>query len=123
MKLQKDETCRRCAEKQGADKTCATYRSEHCSFDRKLSTPKGKWIQVEQRVRLNTPNMSDGFYSLHLDGKLFSKSTDIKYRTQSNLTIDGIFFSSFFGGNSIEWAPQGNVSTYYDEFAIFAPKK
>jgi hypothetical protein len=45
------------------------------------------------------------------------QQTGIVYRTTRNLKIDGLFFSTFFGGRDSSWA---SPSDQYAEFAEFS---
>jgi len=76
--------------------------------------PAGRWVQVVQHVRLNTPGRADGVLDVWFQGKQVLHRTDITYRTTRDLRIDGLFFSSFFGGGDRSWA------TPKDQYADFA---
>lgn len=79
--------------------------------------PTGRWACVEQAVRLNTPGRSDGTIDVSIDGRRALHSGGLEFRTASRLGIDGIFFSTFFGGSDPSWAtPRGQ----YVDFADFA---
>jgi hypothetical protein len=76
--------------------------------------PTGRWVQVVQHVRLNTPDQADGVLDVWFQGKQVLHRTDLTYRTTADLKIDGVFFSSFFGGGDRSWA------TPKDQYADFA---
>jgi hypothetical protein len=76
--------------------------------------PTGIWTQVEQHVRLNTPDHADGQVQVWLNGNLAFDQTGLTYRTTTRLKIDGLFFSTFFGGGDASWA------TPRDQYADFA---
>jgi hypothetical protein len=77
----------------------------------------GQWICIEQAVQLNTPGRADGSVSVWLDGKLVFNQPDLSYRTTDKLKIDGLFFSTFFGGGDSSWA---SPADQYTDFAAFA---
>lgn len=82
--------------------------------------PTGAWTCVEQRVVLNDPDSDNGEVTVWLDGtEVFSK-TDLIYRTVDTLKIEGIFFSTFFGGADPSWAP---ARDQYADFAGFELSK
>jgi hypothetical protein len=76
--------------------------------------PTGAWTSVEQHVRLNTPGQSDGLVQVWLNGTLVLEQDGLTFRTTPSLQIEGLFFSSFFGGGDASWA------TPRDQYADFA---
>lgn len=77
----------------------------------------GIWYKLDQEIKLNTPHLTDGQIRLWVNDTLVIEQTDLRFRTTDALQIDGIFFSTFFGGGDPSWAtPQ---DTYID-FADFA---
>lgn len=76
--------------------------------------PTGVWIEVEQHVRLNSPGATDGQVQVWLNGILVFEQTGLTFRTVSTLQIEGLFFSTFFGGGDASWA------TPRDQYADFA---
>jgi hypothetical protein len=76
--------------------------------------PTGAWTEVQQHVRLNTPGQSDGLVQVWLNGTRVLDQTGLLFRTTSTLRIDGLFFSTFFGGGDASWA------TPTDQYADFA---
>lgn len=77
----------------------------------------GKWHLIEQEVNLNTPDKKDGSIRVWFEGKLVLDQKNLVFRTVPTLKIEGILFSTFFGGNDPSWATP--VTTYVD-FANFA---
>jgi hypothetical protein len=77
----------------------------------------GTWTCVEQEVRLNTPGRADGSVTVWLDGEEAERSTGLTFRTVSSLRIEGVFFSTFFGGGDASWA---SPKDQYADFAAFA---
>ncbi|NJR66142.1 MAG: hypothetical protein HC772_13785 [Leptolyngbyaceae cyanobacterium CRU_2_3] len=77
----------------------------------------GVWYYIEQQVMLNHPQASDGSIQVWLDGDLVLEQDDLKFRTTNRLQIEGIFFSTFFGGNDTSWATPQDV---YVDFASFS---
>ena len=78
---------------------------------------RGKWQCIEQELSLNTPGQLDGQVRVWVDDKLVYENTQMLFRTTMALTIEGVFFSTFFGGGDPTWAP--STDTYAD-FASFA---
>lgn len=76
--------------------------------------PTSRWTCVEQEVRLNDPGKSNGSVRVLLDGKPVLQEGALTYRSTSSLQIDGLFFSTFFGGGDSTWA---TPRTQYADFA------
>jgi hypothetical protein len=72
---------------------------------------------MEQEVRLNTPGQADGSITVWLNGNQVFQQTGMVYRTTGDLRIDGLFFSTFFGGGDPSWA---SPTDQYAEFADFS---
>jgi hypothetical protein len=79
--------------------------------------PLGRWTCVEQAVRLNTPGRSDGSITVLVDGKRVLDTGGLEFRTTGHLGIEGVFFSTFFGGSDPTWA---TPREQYADFAAFA---
>src|SRR4051812_23007748 len=78
------------------------------------SVATGRWECLAQTVVLNTPGRSDGRISVSVDGRQVFAAGGLVFRTTAALRIDGVFFSSFFGGGDPSWASPR------DQFADFA---
>ena len=78
----------------------------------------GQWTTVETRVRLNTPGQSDGIIEGWMNGRLVLRETGMRFRDTSNTKIEGLFFSTFFGGNTSDWAPSRDETIDFDNFII-----
>ncbi len=76
--------------------------------------PTNQWVAIEQRVKLNTPGASDGEVTVWQNGRQMLHQRGLTYRTTEQLKIDGLFFSTFFGGGDGSWA------TPVDQYADFA---
>ena len=76
--------------------------------------PTGVWVEVQEHVRLNTPGRSDGVIQVRLNGVPVLDESDLVFRTVAELRIEGLFFSTFFGGGDASWA------TPRDQYAEFA---
>ena len=52
--------------------------------------PTGRWVMIEQEVRLNTPGLADGFLGIWTDGELRVELDEIGYRFEERQRIQGI---------------------------------
>ncbi len=77
-----------------------------------------RWTTVETRVRLNTPGQHDGVIEGWMDGRLVLRETGLRFRDTANLKIEGLLFSTFFGGNTSDWAPVRDETIDFDNFII-----
>ena len=77
----------------------------------------GQWHTVEQKVTLNTIGSRNGEIKIWYDGVEVVHATGLTFRTTSTLKVDGVFFSTFFGGNDASWAPPRTVHADFTRFA------
>lgn len=67
---------------------------------------RGRWLCLEQEVVLNTPGQADGGVRVWIDGRRVFEHLGLRFRNVSSLKIEGLFFSTFYGGNDSSWAPR-----------------
>ncbi|HEY9620729.1 MAG TPA: hypothetical protein V6C78_10185 [Crinalium sp.] len=77
----------------------------------------GVWHHLEQEVTLNQPGQPNGRVQVWLDGKAVFTQNQLNFRSTDSLKINGLLFSSFFGGNDSSWATPKDV---YADFANFS---
>ncbi|MGL4980370.1 MAG: polysaccharide lyase, partial [Fusobacteriaceae bacterium] len=92
--------------------------SMHGTYLGRWQFEKNRWHKISQRVYLNEAGKSDGKIEIYLDGKLVTEIKDLKFRNGENLKIDGLFFSTFFGGSDKSWASRDNVYMDYKNFEM-----
>ncbi|MGY1815108.1 polysaccharide lyase [Blastococcus sp. SYSU D00820] len=78
----------------------------------------GDWLCVEQRVVLNDPEAEDGSVTVWVDGEETYTEDGMQYRTVGELRIDGVFFSTFYGGADPSWAPPTDQHADFAGFAV-----
>ncbi len=70
--------------------------------------PKGRWVKIEQYIKLNTVNQRDGKLKIWMDGELMLDEdhrwrADLSYPdnevSNADRQIDGIMMYSYYGGN------------------------
>lgn len=69
----------------------------------------GRWHKVTQKIKLNTPSYKNGVMKVWIDNNLVYQNDSLTYRYTDDLKIDGILFSSFFGGNKTIFASTKNT--------------
>ena len=80
----------------------------------------GTWYQIEQAITLNHPERTDGQLQVWIDGQLVVDQGALNFRTVDSLQIDGLFFSTFFGGGDASWATPHDVHIDFAEFSVTA---
>jgi hypothetical protein len=83
-----------------------------------LKLSPGKWYHVESQVVLNDPDQENGTITTWLDGKRVMKAEKLRFRTVERLKIDSVHFSTFFGGDTLDWAPKKDEAVYFDAFKV-----
>ncbi len=84
----------------------------------------GKWHCVETQIVMNTvvggAGQYDGVVRSWFDGELALERTDIRFRDVETVQVDGLYFSTFFGGSDATWAPPTNQGAQFDNFVVSA---
>lgn len=83
--------------------------------------PTGQWVTIEQEIILNTPDQEDGVARVWIDGRPILEQQGIVYRTTENVTIDGLMFSTFFGGDGEDWRTPRDQTIDFAAFRFYAP--
>ncbi|MDX7999300.1 hypothetical protein FE394_08810 [Xenorhabdus sp. Reich] len=99
-------------------------KQERCGDYVKLniSLKKGIWYTLTQYIALNNIGKRDGIYMQYVNGKEVLRLNNIKFRNKSNVVIDAIKWSSFFGGSTLDWAPPVEQYAYFDNFIVSTEK-
>ncbi|QEA40487.1 hypothetical protein FGL86_16330 [Pistricoccus aurantiacus] len=82
----------------------------------------GRWVTLEQEIVLNTPGKEDGLARVWVDGQPVLEQQGIVYRTSEDVTIDGIMFSTFFGGTGKGWRTPRDQAVDFADFRLYAPQ-
>ncbi|MHB0774505.1 polysaccharide lyase [Halomonas sp. WWR20] len=85
--------------------------------------PTGRWVSIEQEIILNDPGQDNGIARVWIDGEPQFEQHGIIYRTTQDVTIDGLMFSTFFGGNGKGWRTPRDQIADFSDFEIFAPRR
>lgn len=79
----------------------------------------GKWHILKTRIKMNTLDKKEGIIQSWLDGNL-ALNEKIRFRVNNKLGTDTFIFTTFFGGNTKEWAPKKEEHILFDDFIISA---
>lgn len=63
----------------------------------------GRWTKLTQRVALNAPGRSDGTVTVWANGRQVFSRGGLVLRNSAAVHVDGLFFSTFFGGGDKSW--------------------
>jgi hypothetical protein len=80
----------------------------------------GKWHHIRQYVQLNVSGENDRIRVWFDD--MLKPAIDlggVNLETSSALTLDGLYFSTFFGGDDAPWASPSDQNAYFSGFVIW----
>ncbi len=82
-----------------------------------------QWYHLRHRVVMNSvvngQGQHDGIVQAWLDGQMVLDLNNIRFRDVESLQIDGLYFSTFFGGSGDQWNTSKDEIAYFDDFKIF----
>jgi len=82
----------------------------------------GQWVTVEQEIVLNDPDEENGIARIWIDGQPTLEQHGIVYRTTDRVHIDGLMFSTFFGGHGSDWRTPRDQTVDFADFTLMVPK-
>lgn len=82
-----------------------------------------RWYHLRHRVVMNSvvngAGQHDGIVQAWLDGEMVLDLNNIRFRDIPELQIDGMYFSTFFGGSGDQWNTSKDEVAFFDDFRIF----
>jgi polysaccharide lyase-like protein len=66
-----------------------------------VTLPRGKWIQIDQELVLNSPEQENGILRLWIDGALAIDKADIAYRVKPDIAVSGVAADFFYNGEDV----------------------
>jgi len=103
----------------------APDRTAHCgeSIGRgSFHFTPGRWTRIAEEVVLNQPGQSDGVVRVWADGRLAVERRGLDLREQPQIGVDGLIFSTFFGGHGPDWASPRDQSAEFADFTIWTAR-
>ena len=79
---------------------------------------RGSWDCIVQELTLNTAGIANGEIVLWVNGVQVLKETGLEFRTTERLKIDGLFFSTFFGGSDRSWSTPVDQYLEFEGFGV-----
>lgn len=88
--------------------------------------PKNEWIHLVQRVKVNTVKdglaQKDGEVQVWFNGQEVLNLDNIRFVSNKS-KVDNMYFSTFHGGNTADWAPRETCWIWFDELKISDKKE
>lgn len=78
--------------------------------------PTNEWVTVEHHVVINTPGTANGVIEGWYNGEQAFSRSNFLFRTVDTFSIDGFYFSTFFGGSSAAYAATADEYADFDDF-------
>lgn len=90
-------------------------------FDnRQFEFQSGRWYQLRQYIKMNTPGEYDGVLRVWVDGEQVISKTGLRFRLSGDVGIDHLSFTTFFGGGDGSWAPSSDQHAYFDDIHVYS---
>jgi len=85
----------------------------------------GQWYRITQYIKVNSEDNFDGKMYVWIDGKRILENENVRYRIAPLGEINSFYFSTFFGGNTYDWAPKKDEAIFFDDIIVskIKPKK
>jgi hypothetical protein len=89
------------------------------SFSRGLIkfTP-GVWTKMQMYIETGTPSQRNGVLKVWQDNALVISRNDIMYHTSNMVQLSSVYFSTFFGGSSANYATPLDTHTYFKDISL-----
>ncbi|TVR69462.1 MAG: T9SS C-terminal target domain-containing protein [Marinilabiliales bacterium] len=89
-------------------------------IDCDFAAEPGRWHCIEQYVNVGTPGHDDGKLKVWIDGEKMLDIDDMRFWDVENNygRIGGVYFSTFHGGSSSDWAPRRDSYAQFDGFVM-----
>jgi len=99
-----------------------------CNSDFGISIQRGSfsfqdssWNRITLLVLLNSPTSVDnGYVALYYNDVLALSQGGLQIRGGNDIDANGLFFSTFFGGDDSSWAPSTDQRAYFRNFQLWA---
>jgi hypothetical protein len=88
-----------------------------------LVIPKGYWIHITRRVKMNTPGKKDGIFEVYINDSLRAQATDVEWRSLAQGAnygkISYLHLCYFFGGGGADYASPRDNFIRADNFVAY----
>jgi hypothetical protein len=80
----------------------------------------GRWYQIDNYLRLNTPGRDDGLLEGWVDGELAFRQDDLRFRDVARLQIQEYWLDCYWGGS---WRSPKTNHVYFDHLTLFSERQ
>lgn len=93
---------------------------ENCGDYAALNTQllPGRWYTISQYVNLGDLGKSNGQLIQYVDGVKVMELDNWNWRSDNTVSISTLKMDTFFGGGTLDWAPQTDQYAYFDDFTV-----
>lgn len=74
---------------------------------------KGQWNKIKISMILNDVGKKNGYLDLEFNGKKVLSFDKMVWRTSNDIYIEGVDFSTWFGGSDDTWSPSSDTYTLF----------
>lgn len=96
-----------------------------------LKFQRGLWYKISERIKVNTTGNHDGEVEIWINdqhaqlktyaGTLVDQLQGIQFVSNGD-KVDNLYFSTFHGGSTTDWAPTVDSYTWFDDFVVSTNK-
>jgi hypothetical protein len=79
---------------------------------------RGRWVKIEQEIRLNTPGSADGVLRVWIDGELKINRTAMRFRNNRNERIKGVQADIHYAGLKMAEPTQDDTTIRFSPFEL-----
>ena len=91
--------------------TSSSDRPRYDTVDKDwLTLERGKWIAVEQEVRLNDPGSANGHLRIWVDGKLRMDRRQMQFRESDETRFEGVTVDVHYADSAMHWQAAPNAT-------------
>lgn len=78
---------------------------------------RGRWYQIDQHIKMNTPGQNDGVLGAWVDGQQVFDKRDLSFRNEgyNNIKIEMYWFTYTYGGS---WTSPRDNAAYFSDFTL-----
>jgi len=80
----------------------------------------GQWNRITMLVQMNNPpDVANGNLRVYFNDVQAISQTNLQFRSGNDVTVGGLYLSTFFGGNDDTWAAASTTHSYFRNFRLW----
>jgi hypothetical protein len=87
------------------------------SDKQKTFFPRGEWVNLIERVKINTGNNNNGEVQVWYNGEEVLNLDGLQFVSNGD-KVDALYFSTFHGGADITWSPENDCYIWFDDIIV-----